>query len=133
VIADAECREVIERVQDILLVGAGLANCPRDERGGMRRVDAAGILPVAAVDDIGQRRDDAAAVEANGQQAFEIDAGDQLAVAKIGKDFVAKLAWHLEGETDAGAAAIQAEHQPGPFGRSAVDEGRNAERAAVAV
>ena len=113
--------------------GPGLPDRARHDRRGLSLVEAAGILLVIAVDDVGDRADDLAAVEPDRQHALEIDAGDQLAVAQIGQHLVAQFARHAEGEADAGAAAVEPEHQPRPLARAAIDEGGDAERAAEAV
>ena len=114
-------------------LGPAWPTAPDTISAASRLVEIAGILLVAAVDDVADSRDALAAVEPDRQHALEIDAGDEFAVAQIGQHLVAKFARHAEGQADAGAAAVEPEHQARPFARAAIDEGRDAERAAEAV
>ena len=114
-VADAQRLEMLQRAENIVLVGAGLADRAAHHGRRIHRVKRAGILLMLAVDDVGHRLDRAAAVEANLERALEIDVGDQFALAQIGDDLVAQVARHAECQPDAGAATVEAEHQAGPF------------------
>ena len=68
--------------------------CPtgaRDDPGGRRLVEVAGILLVAAVDDTGYGHHVFAGFEPDRQHALQIDAGNELAVAQIGQNLLAQL------------------------------------------
>ena len=89
--------------------------------------------PVGPVDDVAERGDGFAGRQPDRQQALQIDLGDELALAQIGDGLVAQLARHPEGEPDAGAAMVEAEHQPRPLLGAAMHPGIDAQRAAEAV
>ena len=92
--------------------------------------EASGILHVAAVDHVAERRHASLglALEPDGADALEIDRGDLLARAQIGDGARARGRRHPIGDAAAGAAMIETEHEARPFRRPAVDEGIDAER-----
>src|ERR1700676_144262 len=85
---------------------------------------AAGILDMAAVDHIAQRRDLARrlAPERDPTHAFAIDAGDLLARPQIGDRLGAIAGRHPKRDPLAGTATVETEHEAGSLGGAAVNE-----------
>ncbi|MDA9455816.1 hypothetical protein XI00_16525 [Bradyrhizobium sp. CCBAU 21359] len=96
--------------------------------------EAAGILHMAAVDDIGERGDALARIVLQPHRAHHlaIDRGDLLARPQIRDDLGAVLFSDTEGDAAAGAAAVEPEHQARLLRRAAMDEGIDAERPVLA-
>ncbi|OJY36477.1 MAG: hypothetical protein BGP06_20860 [Rhizobiales bacterium 65-9] len=92
----------------------------------------AGILPVVAVDDVGQRRHAPPVRHPDRQQALAIDHGRLFACVKIGARRGRGGRGHAENDAAAGPAAIEAEHEAGLLRRSAMVIGKNAQRAVTA-
>src|SRR5262249_13122517 len=67
--------------------------------------------------------------EPNVAMRLEIDRRHLLARAQIGDGLLVFGRGNAIGDAAAGAAAVQAEHEAGTFGRTAMDEGIDAERA----
>src|SRR6185437_12259092 len=129
-IAKAFRLDRFHRRQHVIAIVAGAAVALLDDAELLVKREAAGILHVAAVDDIGQRADARSRLVLDPHRAHHlaIDVGGLLAGAQVGDGVVAELALHAEGDAAAGAAAVEAEHEPGFFGRAAVIERIDAER-----
>jgi len=94
-------------------------------------IEPAGILHVAAVDHVDERRHAPLAFAKQGDRAHRlaIDAGRLLARAQVRDGVGAFLPRHPIGDAAARAAEIEAEHQPGPFRRSPMHVREHAQRA----
>ncbi len=94
--------------------------------------EPAGILRMAAIDHVAQRRHPPVRMseQRHVAQDFAIDLGDLLALAQIVRPPLRGSARRdAEGDAAAGAAAVEAEHEAGPLRRAAMHEGIDAERA----
>jgi hypothetical protein len=129
-IADAERRQMPDRIEDIFLVRAGLADSALDDRRRLVGRKAAGILPVVAIDDKAKRFVRRAVIEPDLQPAFGIDMGDKFAFAQIGDDFFPQIARDAKGESDTGSAAIEPENETRMRLGAPVHPGIDAKRAA---
>ena len=122
--------DLLDRVQHVIAIVAGTpAALPHEMQLPLQR-QAAGILPVTAIDHVAERVHASlrVVVQPDGAPGLAIDEGDLLACAQIGDCFGALVARYPVRDSAAIAAAVEAEHQPGLFGRAAVDEGVDAER-----
>src|SRR6185437_6036140 len=92
--------------------------------------ETSGILPVAAVDHIAQGLHALARIthQPNRTPDFAINEGDLFARPEIRDRVGAFLRRHAVGDAPAIAAAVEAEHQPGPLRRAAMHERIDAER-----
>ena len=91
------------------------------------------ILPVALVDGVDQRVQDAAIVKARAQHHLAVDHGHLFALAQIGDGRLPIQSRHLEGHAPAGAAPVEAQNQPRARGGAAMHMGIDAERAMKAM
>ncbi len=132
VVPDAQRLQMLDGRAHIADIVAALAHRPAHDRGRMRFVHRAGILLMAAVGDIGHRAHLPAVGQAQADLPFQIDLRHQLPLAQIGHHLVAQFGRHAKRQTDAGAAAIEPQHQPRFFLRAAMHPGMDAQRAAIA-
>ena len=123
--------QMVEGVQDVVLVRAGTPDRADHPLCRLVGVERSGILLMSSVDHVGDGLDHLSVVEPDRQPAFEIDVGDQLALAQVIYDLAFELAGNAEGQAKAGAAAVEAEHQSRPFRRAAMHERGDAQRAPV--
>ncbi len=130
---DVELQQMLICVADIGGVVAVDSDSLGDQPGHLLIGQAAGVLAMAAVDDIGQRVGAAAFRETHAHCLFKINRGDELPLAKIGDGLFAITARDAERHALARAAAVEAEHETRPLGRAAVDMGENAEGSVIAV
>src|ERR1700684_3457535 len=122
-LAIAERFERPDRLDDIVAVVAGAAMALPDIVHALLDREPAGILHVAAVDDVGERPHLAArlVLELDAPHRLEIDAGDLLAAAQIGDGADALGGGDAEGDAAAHAAAVEAQNQAGLLRSAAMD------------
>src|SRR5580704_9793462 len=123
-LAVAERLERADRFDDVIAVLAGTAVALPHIMQALGDAEPAGILHMAAVDDVGERPHLAArlVLELDPPHGFEIDAGDLLAAAQIGDGFFALCGGDAESDAAAHAAAVEAQNQAGLLRGAAMDE-----------
>src|ERR1700689_1743934 len=128
-LAIAERFKGANRLDDVIAIVAGAAVALPHIVHALLDREPAGILHVAAVDDVGERPHLAArlVLELDPPHRLEIDAGDLLAAAPIGDGALALRGSDAEGDAAAHAAAVEAQNQAGLFRGAAMDVGKDAE------
>ena len=120
-VVDLHVAQMRHGIAHIVMAGAGLAFALAHEFGQLRVIQPPRILPVAAVDHIGDRFHPAAtADEGDGLDLFEIDHGHLFAGAQIVERRRAMLRTDAEGHAMTGAATVEAQNQARPLGRAAM-------------
>src|SRR6202171_3227338 len=129
-LAVAERLERAHRFDDVIAVLPGTAVALPHIMQALLDREPAGILHMAAVDDVGERPHLAArlVLELDPPHRLEIDGGDLLAAAQIGDGAVTLRGGDTEGDAGAHAAAGETHNQAGFLWRAAVDVGKHAER-----
>src|SRR6202030_3527680 len=129
-VAVAERLERADRFDDVIAVLPGAAVALPYIVHALLDREPAGILHMAAVDDVGERPHLAArlVLELDPPHRFQIDAGDLLAAAQIGDCAVALGSGDAVSDTAAHAATVKPQNQAGLFRGAAVDMGKDAER-----
>ena len=118
----------------VVAVGAGLAVTLQHMAVLVGERQPAGVLHMAAVDDIGERGDAFTRFVLQPHRAHHlaIDRGHLLARPQIGDHVGTVLFSDAEGDAAAGAAAVEPQHQARLLRRAAMHEGIDAERAVLA-
>lgn len=132
-IVDAQPLQMFVGISDIGRIVAIEAHALRDESGHFVRWQAAGILGVIAIDDIGERIDAAAVSEAQSDGFFEINRSHQLPFAQIGDGLRARIGRDTEGDPIARPAMVKSQHETRPFRRPAMNMRENTKAAMVAL
>src|ERR1700730_16596222 len=129
-LAITERFEGANRLDDVIAIVAGAAMALPHIMHALLDREPAGILHVAAVDDIGERPHLAArlVLELDPPHRFQIDAGDLLTVTQIGDGALALGGGDAEGDAAAHAAAVEAQNQAGLLRGAAMDIRKDAER-----
>ena len=104
-----------------------------DKAGHIVERQPTGVLSVAAVDHISERRDAAAVGKAQPDGFFEIDRRHQFPLAQIGDGRGAVLSCDAKSDALTGAPPVQSEHQSRSFGRAAVHVRKNAQRPMISM
>ena len=131
-VAHADRRQMVVGLGDVGGVVARLAAAGADDFEHRVAVEAPRVLRVQPVGDIGQRLHPLAGLQRHRDRPLDIDRGDLLALAQIADGRLAQRRGDREGHAGAGAAAVEAEHEPGFFGRAAIDVGVDAQGPAPA-
>ena len=133
-IAKTRCFDRLHGCDDIVAVDTGLAVTLLHVTQLLRQRQPAGILNMAAIDDIDQRADALSRLVLQPHRSLHlaVDRSDLFTLAQIGDGGRAVPFGDPERDAAAGAAAIEPEHETGLFRRSAMDEGIDAERAMLA-
>src|SRR5215831_21100611 len=129
-LAITECFERAYGFQHVIAIGPGLAVALPHMMQTLRQRQPAGILHVAAIDDVAHRPHTAPGTlfELDLPHRFDIDRRDLLARAQIAQGRGACRGGDPIGDAAAHSAAIKPEHEAGPLGRAAMDKGEHAER-----
>ena len=116
--AIAERLQCAHGLDDIVAIGARLAVALPHVMQALRKGQPAGILHMAAVDDVADRRHPLPGfvLELDLAHGLDIDARDLLAPAQIIDGLFACRRRHPIGDAPAHAAAIEPEHRPGRSG-----------------
>src|SRR5438067_10529998 len=90
----------------------------------LRQAELSGVLRMAAIDHVADRRDAALGVADKDHRthAFDIDAGHLLAFAQIGYRLGPSPRRDPVGDAAADAAVIETKNKPRALGRATVDE-----------
>src|SRR5947207_8252981 len=117
--------------QYVVQVCPGMAMALPHQMKLLLDVEPAGILRMAAVDDVDERAHPPSrlAAERDRSRGFAIDHRDLLARAQILDRVRPRGFLDPVGDAAAGAALVEAEHESRLLRRAAVDEGIDAERA----
>ncbi len=117
-----------DRVQHVIDIGAGETLGVAHEFGLALEREPSRILRVGPVDDIakGFERAGRAVEQADRPRRLDIDVGDLLARAEIGEGSVAAFRGNAVGDAAAGAALVEAEHEPRMLPRAAMVKGVDA-------
>ena len=118
-----------DRRDDVIEVCPGSAMSLAYQMELALEIEAPGILRVAAIDHVEECSDLPGRVggERDPPHGFAIDHGDLLARAQVFDCCVAPVGRDPIGDAAAGAAEVEAEHEAGPLGRAAMDEGVHAQ------
>jgi len=130
-LAITECFERAYGFHHIITVGAGLAMALAHVMQTFRQRQPAGILHVAAINDVTHRPHAASRVlfELDLAHRFDIDRRDLFARPQIVQRVDARRSGDPIADAAAHAAAIEPEHKPGPLRRAAMDKREHAKGA----
>jgi len=129
-LAIAERLEGLDRLDHVVAVRPGPAVALAHEVQAFGERQPAGILDVAAVDDVAERPHLAPGLvfELDTPHRFEVDAGDLLARPQIGDGLGPRRRGDAERNAAAHAAAIEAQNEARPLRGAAMDERIDAKR-----
>src|SRR5258707_6785602 len=121
----ALCLDFRNRGQNVIQVRPGSAMSLPYQMGLMLKIEASGILGMAAVDqeDEGCHVARRSRCERNATRSFKVNGGYLFAFPQIRDGGIAVRRCHPIGNAAAGATTVEAEHQAGLFRGTAVNVG----------